>query len=339
MLNRKALVMAIGLWSMVLWSATAIAQATVVEQSSRRGQPAAAQAQTENNDLVLSLYNQLESLQQEMQTLRGLVEEQANQIRRMQTENRDRYLDVDRRLSELSGAGGTVGAALPPAAGGFPGAITGAVTVPPTGGATAPPSQFPPTDPQGQTAAPGMALGNTQPISEVPPGTRPAQMPGGASVAVGQTTAGALPPTGVAPTQPGLAGQSIGAELGEQDLYRTALNILLDLQPARYEESISMFRSYIQRFPQGRLIPNAYYWLGEALILVERYEEARDTFTTVITSYPEDPKAASALLKRGEVYRRLGQRDLAEQDWRAISTRYPNSATEIREADTRLRSL
>jgi tol-pal system protein YbgF len=131
--------------------------------------------------------------------------------------------------------------------------------------------------------------------------------------------------------------QGPGSELGEQDLYRTALNILLEQQPARYEESIGMFQSYIQRFPQGDRLTNSYYWLGAALLLVERYEEARDILTTLITSYPDDPKAASALLTRGEVYQRLGQRDLAEQDWRSIATRYPESATEIREADTRLR--
>src|SRR5262245_40956781 len=101
MLKRNALILIVGLWSV-----SATAQVPVVEAGSRRGQPAAAQAQqAQGNELVLQLYNQLESLQGEIQTLRGMVEEQSNQIRRMQTENRDRYLDVDRRLSELSGAG------------------------------------------------------------------------------------------------------------------------------------------------------------------------------------------------------------------------------------------
>ena len=135
------------------------------------------------------------------------------------------------------------------------------------------------------------------------------------------------------------AGQALGAELNEQELYRSALNNLLEQQPAHYEEAIVMFKSYIQRFPQARLLPNAYYWLGEALILAERYEEARDAFTMLITNYPNDQKTPGAMLKRGEVYQRMGQRDLAEQDWRAIATRYPEYATEIREAESRLRRL
>jgi tol-pal system protein YbgF len=318
MLKRNALILVIGLWSVA-----ATAQVPVVEAGTRRGQPAAAQPQAEANDLVLQLYTQLEALQQEIQTLRGMVEEQSNQIRGMQTDNRNRYLDIDRRLSELSGAGAATGAALPPTLGGLPADTAGGITLPPPTTGAAPQSQRPFNDPQGRSTAPAVTFGNSP-------------------------TAGASPaaqPTGVAPTVTGgaavtpapVAGGDINANLGEQELYRNALNILLEQQPARYEESISMFQSYIQRFPQGRLLTNAYYWLGEALILVERYDEARDTFTVLINSYPEDPKAAGALLKRGDVYQRLGQTDLAQQDWREISTRYPENATEIREADTRLR--
>jgi TolA-binding protein len=57
-----------------------------------------------NNDLVDSLYSQVEALQQEVQTLRGIVEEQGYQQKRLQTEQRDRYLDIDRRLSAMSPA-------------------------------------------------------------------------------------------------------------------------------------------------------------------------------------------------------------------------------------------
>ncbi|WP_163832985.1 tol-pal system protein YbgF [Spartinivicinus ruber] len=49
------------------------------------------------------LFFQLEALQQEVQTLRGLVEEQNHIIQRMRQEQKDRYLDLDRRVSQLSG--------------------------------------------------------------------------------------------------------------------------------------------------------------------------------------------------------------------------------------------
>lgn len=53
------------------------------------------------------LLNQLETLQREVMELRGLVEEQGNAIDRIQKENRDRYLDLDRRVSQLAAGQGT----------------------------------------------------------------------------------------------------------------------------------------------------------------------------------------------------------------------------------------
>ncbi|MGI0116981.1 tol-pal system protein YbgF [Zooshikella sp. RANM57] len=57
-----------------------------------------------------ALFVQLEELQQEVLSLRGLVEQQAYQIKRMQQEQKDRYMDLDRRISDLaaSGAGASV---------------------------------------------------------------------------------------------------------------------------------------------------------------------------------------------------------------------------------------
>jgi tol-pal system protein YbgF len=49
-----------------------------------------------------NLFFQLQQLQQEVMRLNGKVEEQAFEIRRLQEQNRERYLDIDRRLSELA---------------------------------------------------------------------------------------------------------------------------------------------------------------------------------------------------------------------------------------------
>lgn len=77
---------------------------------------AAAQAQpanSGNNDLLATLYNQMQALQQDVQNLRGQVEEQGYQLKRMQSDQKDRYLDIDRRLSALSPAAPTAGSSLP----------------------------------------------------------------------------------------------------------------------------------------------------------------------------------------------------------------------------------
>lgn len=52
------------------------------------------------------VFMQLQQLQQEVQQLRGLIEEQQNQIQQLKQENLERYQDLDRRM-----AGGAAGAA------------------------------------------------------------------------------------------------------------------------------------------------------------------------------------------------------------------------------------
>lgn len=53
------------------------------------------------------LFGQLQDLQQEIMALRGIVEAQQNRIERLEREQRDRYLDLDRRLS-LMGTGASM---------------------------------------------------------------------------------------------------------------------------------------------------------------------------------------------------------------------------------------
>lgn len=56
------------------------------------------------------LLYQLELLQQEVQSLRGIVEEQEYQIKQMREEQKDRYLDLDRRISALNAGASHSGA-------------------------------------------------------------------------------------------------------------------------------------------------------------------------------------------------------------------------------------
>ena len=88
-------------------------------QSSQRSQGSSFGGNVDG-DLIYELYSRLDQLQQEMQTLRGTVEEQTYRLQRMEQEQRDRYLDLDQRVSELStsGAGGAASAASRPGAGG-----------------------------------------------------------------------------------------------------------------------------------------------------------------------------------------------------------------------------
>lgn len=82
----------------LLCSSAAIAQIKVVESSSdtQRGKTSRSNPQTE-------LFLQFQRLQREVMDLRGQVEEQAYQIKKLTKQRKDDYVNLDERIGALSG--------------------------------------------------------------------------------------------------------------------------------------------------------------------------------------------------------------------------------------------
>lgn len=71
--------------------------------SASSNNPSSARAQSDGAATVQAeLYYQVQLLQQEVQDLRGLVEHQAYELKRLQQQRLDDYLDLDRRIGQLS---------------------------------------------------------------------------------------------------------------------------------------------------------------------------------------------------------------------------------------------
>jgi tol-pal system protein YbgF len=64
---------------------------------------------------LVEMLTRIESLQQEVQQLRGMAEAQGHAIDALQRRQRDLYLDMDRRLSRLEQAAGSASVAATPA--------------------------------------------------------------------------------------------------------------------------------------------------------------------------------------------------------------------------------
>ena len=91
-----------------------------------------------------SMFQQFQQVQDDVAELRGIVEEQSHQIEQLQAQQKEQYLDLDRRLSALQGGGG---AATGPSTGGGA-AIDGGPTTGPT---TSGPTTAGPTAPSGNS--------------------------------------------------------------------------------------------------------------------------------------------------------------------------------------------
>ncbi len=55
------------------------------------------------------MFQQFQQLQDDIAQLRGIVEEQSHQIAQLQADQKEQYVDLDRRVAALSGGAGPTG--------------------------------------------------------------------------------------------------------------------------------------------------------------------------------------------------------------------------------------
>jgi len=263
----------------------------------------AAQAGAANNDALLLLLDQFTALRGEMETLRGMVEEQANQINRLQQDSLDRYTDLDSRLSSI---------------------YQEMDSAPASASSVVPSLNSDPVNTASQTASTATSVAATN--SAVVAGETAAAATITAQAPVAVTPTAAI--SGIAPIQTGI--------LTEQQLYELALDSLL--QEQQYQVSIDQFGQYLGEYPDGRFVTNAYYWQGQAYVNLSMFNEAKTAFETILTEYPDGRKIEDAMYSLGAVYHRLGDNTNARLMLQDVITRFPNtSAANL--ADIYLRSI
>lgn len=76
-----------------------------------------------------TLFLQMQQLQQEVMRLNGMVEEQANELRKLKSQSLERYVDLDKRLS-AAGTGASTGTGAAAASGGVAAGVASAPSQP-----------------------------------------------------------------------------------------------------------------------------------------------------------------------------------------------------------------
>jgi len=284
----------------------------------------------QNNDALSLLLEQNQQLSTEVRALRGLVEEQGFEIRKLQRDSLNRYTNVDQRLSNLESA---------PITGASAG--TSPVAVPPQTSLPSAPSSTTPG-----SAIPSSAIpSSTTPRPSTSDFTRPSINAGGASNST--TPSSGASGTGLSRSNDNAAapvrstGRTLGrgtlqpAVLSEQQLYQMAYDSVIN---SNFELSIAEFDQYLSVYPQGRFITNAYYWKGQAFLYLSRFEEARDSYEIIVNQYTGSAKLADAMYGLGLSYQGLGNISQAKRLLNDIKRRFPNTGV-ANLADTRLLSL
>ncbi|KAA6185979.1 tol-pal system protein YbgF [Thiohalocapsa marina] len=109
---------------------------------------------------------------------------------------------------------------------------------------------------------------------------------------------------------------------GEREAYRAAFERLKERD---YTGAKDAFADMLARYPRGQYADNAAYWLGEIGYVTKDYPAAMTRFNRLVTDYPDSPKVPGALLKLGYVYQEQGDLEQARRVFADVARRYPGT--------------
>ena len=281
-----------------------------------------------SNQGLLEMLQQMETLEQEINRLRGELEVQNHVLEQIKKRQRDLYKDIDRRLQRIENPlTTTIGAAT---------------------GETEPPLQTlsPITDPETTNAElqdetpltlelvdQGPEAGST--AEDIVPLTTPP-----APVSEPEGTGTATPPAQemTLSEAPEEADAARPAEVDPERIqadYQNAFNLL---KQSRYDRSITAFREFLARYPDTEYADKAQFWLAEAYHVNSRFDQALVEYNVLLQNYPESRKLAQARLKAAFCQLELGQIEPAKKQLEELIQQYP-ATTAARLAQDRLKKI
>lgn len=352
----------------LLITSLAIAEPIIESRNPHHNQASSHASHRSQSNAQLSL-PQIEALEQEIRNLRGQLEVQEHEIKRLTKSQQDFYLDLERKLQKGTATTTTTASANPAP-------ISTAAPVPAV--ANSKPIQLTPKP----ASKPGVTATRTLPAAPKP-GTQKAEapMPSPARVIYEpiETEAGeeiisseplpatngpnvqlplsGLPPekviaqesseplksaTAETPTDPIKPTLVIKGTVVEKNTYENAYNLVLN---KRYSEAVTALKDFLKQYPKGQYAPNAHYWLGEVYSLQARstknpdlLNKASTEFLAITTHFPNHQKAMDALLKLGIIEEDKGNKELAKEYLTNVKERYPGTSV-ARIASTHLQRL
>ncbi len=238
-----------------------------------------------DNKAMLGLFQRLDDVSQDVDELRGLVEEQGHLQRGLQKRQRELYLDLDRRLREME---------LNATAQAQPKTISNPIKVP---------KILPVVTPKVTIKVPAGDKVKKPKVME------PKAVPVVAPKVMTKVDKNPV----VTPAQP---------MSKERKDYQKAFDLLKE---GRYKKAKTAFKSFLNKYPNSSYAGNAQYWSGEANYVTRQFATAMKEFKQVITQYPASNKVPDAMLKLGYTFYETRQTDNAKQILNELVKRFPKS--------------
>jgi tol-pal system protein YbgF len=260
------------------------------------------------NRSVIELMNQIETLNAELNKLRGDLEVLNHSLENAQRRQRDMYLDLDTRLRRFEGAGGDAAQKQDKQLGDLDARLK-----------------------RLEEAAKADAeldarLRRLEPQSGTPAPNAPAAAPAPPSPPAGTAAAPTVTPPSppAAPAAPSVQRPSTpaAADASPRRAYDSALNIY---RAGDYQGAIAAFDAFVKRYPRDALAPNAQYWIGDAWFNLRDFRAAASAQQALISNYPDSVKVPDAMLNLSSAQIALGESAAARKTLEDLAARYPQS--------------
>lgn len=118
------------------------------------------------------------------------------------------------------------------------------------------------------------------------------------------------------------AATDAGPSEEEKRSYEAALN---QFKVGNYSAAIDLLGQLLAKYPNGKLAPNAQYWIGMGYSGRRDYRNAITSLQKVITQWPLDPKAADAMLSIASAQEAMGDVKSAQATLQDVMAKYPGS--------------
>ena len=78
-----------------------------------------------------------------------------------------------------------------------------------------------------------------------------------------------------------------------------------------YENAKLSYKEFVADYPNSKLVPDGYYWIGKCAQMLKQNQEAIFNFNKVFNEYPGSESAAAAVIEMGNIYNDLKEYDSA----------------------------
>ena len=240
-------------------------------------------------DTQTELLLQLQTLQDEVRQLRGQVEEQSFLLDRLQKQSRQDYIDLDARLSGVSGTAPTSSSRVTNS----PSAEAAQNTALSAAGVEAP------------------TTGVSNQVAVVSEQTK--------SLDAEDSEVVATSTDNVIRTQTKVVGED--DEEG-REAYKAAYTKVKERQ---FDQAKVAMIAFVGDHPNNKYVPNAHFWLGELYYHDSNLVESRDHFMVLVDTFPSHRKVPDAKFKLAKVHHQLGDARQAKLLLRSVVSDHPSS--------------